>query len=83
MAYWLFLFLLQLYFEGLCHGNLLEEEAVNVSNTFKSYFAVPAIPVEMRHKDQVLCLPSAANLVKDVRVKNKLEVNSVVEVNGQ
>ncbi|KNA04271.1 hypothetical protein SOVF_201220 [Spinacia oleracea] len=70
----------QLYFEGLCHGNLLEEEAVNVSNTFKSYFAVPAIPVEMRHKDQVLCLPSAANLVKDVRVKNKLEVNSVVEL---
>lgn len=36
----------------------------------------------MRHKEQVLCLPPAANLVRDVRVKNKLEVNSVIEVNG-
>ncbi|KAL2925501.1 Nardilysin-like [Bienertia sinuspersici] len=70
----------QLYFEGLCHGNLLEEEAINVANIFKSNFPVPAIPEAMRHKEQVLCLPSAANLVRDVCVKNKLEVNSVIEL---
>lgn len=70
----------QLYFEGLCHGNLLEDEAINISNILKSNFSVPAIPVEMRHKEQIICLPSAANLARDVRVKNKLEVNSVVEL---
>jgi len=34
----------------------------------------------MRHKEQVLCLSSGANLIQDVRVKNKMETNSVVEV---
>ena len=76
----MFLFFLQVYIEGLCHGNLLEEEAVNISNIFKSCFSVPPIPKEMRHKEKVLCLPSGANFVRDVRVKNKLEPNSVVEV---
>ncbi|CAO2840084.1 unnamed protein product [Amaranthus hypochondriacus] len=70
----------QVYIEGLCHGNLLEEEAVNISNIFKSCFSVPPIPKEMRHKEKVLCLPSGANFVRDVRVKNKLEPNSVVEL---
>ncbi|XP_027179433.1 nardilysin-like isoform X1 [Coffea eugenioides] len=70
----------QLYIEGLCHGNLLEEEAVVISNIFKSNFSVPALPVEMRHKECVMCLPSGADLVRDIRVKNKLEKNSVVEL---
>lgn len=70
----------ELYVEGLCHGNLLEEEVINISNTFKCNFSVPAIPFEMRHKEQVLCLPSGANLVRDIRVKNKMETNSVVEL---
>lgn len=72
--------LVQLYIEGLCHGNLLEEEAENLSNIFKKYFSVPPLPSEMRHKDSVLCLPSSADLVRDVTVKNKLDTNSVVEV---
>nr|XP_027112429.1 nardilysin-like isoform X2 [Coffea arabica] len=70
----------QLYIEGLCHGNILEEEAVVISNIFKSNFSVPALPVEMRHKECVMCLPSGADLVRDIRVKNKLEKNSVVEL---
>lgn len=70
----------QLYVEGLCHGNLLEEEVVNISNSFRCNFSVPPIPIEMRHKDHVLCLPARANLVRDVLVKNKLETNSVVEL---
>lgn len=72
--------LLQLYIEGLCHGNLLEEEALNISKIFRSNFSVQALPFEMRHKEYVMCLPTAADLVRDVRVKNKLETNSVVEV---
>lgn len=38
------------------------------------------LPIEMRHKEQVICLPSGANFVRDVCVKNKSETNSVVEV---
>lgn len=75
--YW---FVLQLYIEGLCHGNMLEEEAVNISSIFTSYFSVPPLPAEMRHEEYVMCLPSGADLVRDVRVKNKLDTNSVVEV---
>ena len=30
-----------------------------------------------------MCLPFGADLVRDVKVKNKLETNSVVEVIGQ
>lgn len=59
---------------------MLEEEAVNISNIFTSYFSVPPLPVEIRHKENVMCLPSGADLVRDVPVKNKLETNSVVEV---
>ncbi|KAL8225096.1 hypothetical protein R6Q57_017653 [Mikania cordata] len=70
----------QLYIEGLCHGNLLEEEATNISNIFKKYFSVQPLPFDMRHKDSILCLPSSADLVRDVMVKNKLDTNSVVEL---
>ncbi|KAL8106522.1 hypothetical protein AgCh_023328 [Apium graveolens] len=70
----------QLYIEGLCHGNLLEEEALNISNIFRSYFPVKTLPFEMRHKESVMCLSSGSNLVRDDKVKNKLEPNSVVEL---
>nr|KAJ0185561.1 hypothetical protein LSAT_V11C900462080 [Lactuca sativa] len=70
----------QLYIEGLCHGNLLEEEAKTLSNIFKKYFAVQPLPFEMRHKDSILCFPPSADLVRDVPVKNKLDTNSVVEL---
>ncbi|KAI3760352.1 hypothetical protein L1987_50746 [Smallanthus sonchifolius] len=70
----------QLYIEGLCHGNLLEEEAKNVSNIFKKYFSVQPLPLDMRHKDNIICLPSSADIVRDVTVKNKLDTNSVVEL---
>ncbi|XP_031249701.1 nardilysin-like [Pistacia vera] len=70
----------QLFIEGICHGNLLEDEAIHISNIFKSNFLVKPIPVEMRHQEHVICLPSGANLVRDVSVKNKCETNSVVEL---
>lgn len=70
----------QLYIEGLCHGNFLEEEAISLSNVFKDNFSVPPLPLEMRHYERVICLPPGANLVRDVSVKNKLERNSVLEV---
>lgn len=75
-----YLLSLQLYIEGLCHGNLLEEEALRISEIFKSNFFVQPLPSDLRHKEFVMCLPSSADLVRDVKVKNKLETNSVVEV---
>ncbi|KAF1891133.1 hypothetical protein Lal_00001272 [Lupinus albus] len=70
----------QLYIEGLCHGNLSEEEAISISNIFKVNFQVDPLPIELRHAERVICLPSGANLVRDVSVKNKLEKNSVIEL---
>ncbi|XP_054818519.1 nardilysin-like isoform X3 [Prosopis cineraria] len=70
----------QLYIEGLCHGNLSEEEAISLSNIFKLNFPVHPLPSELRHAEHVICLPSSANLVRDVSVENKLEKNSVVEL---
>ncbi|XP_040991889.1 nardilysin-like [Juglans microcarpa x Juglans regia] len=70
----------QLYIEGLCHGNLLEEEAISISNIFSTNFSVPPLPVEMRYQEHVIDLPYGANLIRDVSVKNKLERNSVVEL---
>ncbi|KEH34462.1 insulin-degrading enzyme [Medicago truncatula] len=70
----------QLYIEGLCHGNLSEEEAVNISNIFKTNFPVKPLPIKSRHAERVICFPSNANLVRDINVKNKLEKNSVIEL---
>lgn len=71
---------LQLHIEGLCHGNLLEEDAINISNIYTNIFSIKPLPAEFRHQERVLCLPSGASLIRSVRVKNVLEVNSVVEV---
>ncbi|XP_020276491.1 nardilysin-like isoform X4 [Asparagus officinalis] len=70
----------QLHIEGLCHGNLSEEEAVNISEIFATIFPVKPLPVELRHQTRVLQLPSGANLVRSVCVKNELEVNSIAEL---
>ncbi|GAB2234121.1 hypothetical protein Droror1_Dr00003358 [Drosera rotundifolia] len=70
----------QLYIEALCHGNLLEEEALSLSRIFRKNFAVEPLPIVLRHQEQILCLPSGANLVFDIPVKNKLETNSVAEL---
>ncbi|KAF7119559.1 hypothetical protein RHSIM_Rhsim13G0059900 [Rhododendron simsii] len=70
----------QLYIEGLCHGNLLEQEAIHISSIFQSNFSVQPLPVDMRHKEYIMCLPPGADLVRDVKVKNKLETNSVLEL---
>ncbi|KAL6559607.1 hypothetical protein OROGR_004724 [Orobanche gracilis] len=70
----------QLYIEGFCHGNLLEEEALQISDIFRSNFSVQPLPLYLRHKEFVMCLLPSADLVRDIKVKNKLETNSVVEL---
>ncbi|CAL8998826.1 unnamed protein product, partial [Prunus brigantina] len=73
----------QVFIEGLCHGNMLEEEAISLSNIFKMNFSVQPLPTELWHRECVLCLPPGANLVRDASVKNKLETNSVTELHFQ
>ncbi|XP_057416399.1 nardilysin-like [Lotus japonicus] len=72
----------QLYIEGLCHGNLSEDEAINISNIFKINFPLNINPplIKLRHARRIVCLPSSANLVRDVGVKNKFDKNSAVEL---
>ncbi|BFG33740.1 hypothetical protein CerSpe_200140 [Prunus speciosa] len=70
----------QLYIEGLCHGNLFEEEAISLSNIFKMNFSIQPLPIELRHKEHVICLPPGANLTRDASVKNKSDTNSVIEL---
>ncbi|MCL7024740.1 hypothetical protein MKW94_013598 [Papaver nudicaule] len=70
----------ELHIECLCHGNLSEEEAISISEIFKRHFPVQPLPLESRHAERVISLPSGSKLVRDVRVKNKVEVNSVAEL---
>ncbi|TVU47149.1 hypothetical protein EJB05_06736 [Eragrostis curvula] len=70
----------QLHIEGLCHGNLSEEEAMNISKIFRNTLSAQTLPEDKRHGERVICIPNGANLVRSVRVKNDLEENSVVEV---
>ncbi|XP_062211184.1 nardilysin-like [Phragmites australis] len=70
----------QLHIEGLCHGNLSEEEAMNISKIFRNTLSAQTLSEEARHGERVICIPNGANFVRSVRVKNDLEENSVVEV---
>ncbi|KAG9445281.1 hypothetical protein H6P81_016621 [Aristolochia fimbriata] len=70
----------ELYIEALCHGNLSLDEAKSISSIFKNFFSVQPLPVEMRHEENILCLPSGASFIRNISVKNKLETNSVVEL---
>jgi len=71
---------MQLHIEGLCHGNLSEEEAINISKIFCSTLSAQTLPEEARHGERVICIPNCENFVRSVHVKNDLEENSVVEV---
>ncbi|KAI4373362.1 hypothetical protein MLD38_011493 [Melastoma candidum] len=70
----------QLYIEGLCHGNMLEKEALSLADAFRNNLLGATLPIEKRHNEHIVRLPSFSNLVRDVKVKNKLETNSVVEL---
>ena len=71
---------MQLHIEGLCHGNLSEEEAMNISKIFRNTLSAQTLPEDSRHGERVICIPNGANFVRNVHVKNDLEENSVVEV---
>lgn len=71
---------MQLHIEGLCHGNLSEEEAINISKIFLNTLSARTLPEEARHGERIICIPNGANFVRSVRVQNDLEENSVVEV---
>ncbi|XP_078435815.1 insulinase (Peptidase family M16) family protein [Wolffia australiana] len=70
----------QLYIEGLCHGNLLEKEAVNIANIFANTFHVQPLTTDFCHQEHILCLPASSRFIRRVPVKNGSEVSSVVEL---
>lgn len=70
----------ELYIDGLCHGNLSEEEAISISNLFKMNFPVQPLPIELMSRDHCIWLPDGANLIRDVGVNNKSETNSLIEL---
>jgi len=71
---------MQLHIEGLCHGNLSEDEAINISKIFLNTLPAQTLPEEARHAERIMCMPNDANFVRSLRAKNDLEENSVVEV---
>lgn len=71
---------MQLHIEGLCHGNMSEEEAMNISKIFCNTLSAQTLGEASRHGEKVMCIPNGASFVRNMRVKNDLEENSVVEV---
>ncbi|XP_020576431.1 nardilysin-like [Phalaenopsis equestris] len=70
----------ELHVEGLCHGNLSEDEATIISDIFINTFSVKPLPLNLCNHNRVLCLSSEENLIRSMPVKNDVEVNSVVEL---
>lgn len=70
--------MVQLYFEGLCLGNFLESEAISIVDIIRNNFGYHHCQLILGMKS--VCLPSVANLLRDVCAKNKSETNSVVEL---
>lgn len=70
----------QTYIEALCHGNLNEEEALDIANIFKKSLVKTALPAESRPIERIVKLDPGSALLYTANVKNEAEENSVVEV---
>eukprot|EP00252_Welwitschia_mirabilis_P007587 TRINITY_DN19118_c0_g1_i1.p1 TRINITY_DN19118_c0_g1~~TRINITY_DN19118_c0_g1_i1.p1 ORF type:complete len:1100 (+),score=208.89 TRINITY_DN19118_c0_g1_i1:181-3300(+) len=70
----------QVYVEGLCHGNLLEDEAITLANIVRSAFSATFLQREEWDSERILKLPPRANFVHNSIVKNQAENNSVIEL---
>ncbi|KAM1650371.1 hypothetical protein ACFXTN_003086 [Malus domestica] len=68
-----------LYIGGLCHGNLLEDEAITLSNIFKSNFSVPPLPIKLRHEDCFFQVEQEAG-IESIRLKALIDLfDEIVE----
>ncbi|CAK9267641.1 unnamed protein product [Sphagnum jensenii] len=72
--------LFQTYIEALCHGNLLEVEALDIANIFKKALVRNPLPPRQRPQDLIIKLPASICLLLQENVKNMNEENSVAEV---
>lgn len=70
----------QTYIESLCHGNLHEEEALDIANIFKRALVKNALPAELRPVERIVKLDPGSALLYTANGKNEAEENSVVEV---
>ncbi|KAJ7532538.1 hypothetical protein O6H91_13G008200 [Diphasiastrum complanatum] len=67
------------HLEALCHGNILEEEAMMIVGIFKEALVVKQVP-DAINKDCILKLPDGVSFIHNANVKNNLEENSVLEM---
>ncbi|CAN5965074.1 unnamed protein product [Sphagnum jensenii] len=67
------------YIEALCHGNLLEVEALDIANIFKKALVRNPLPPRQRPQDLIIKLPASICLLLQENVKNMNEENSVAE----
>lgn len=70
----------QIHIVALCHGNLLEEEAMAIAKIFKDYLVVEPLPDAVEPREKILKLPSGTSLVYSADAKNTMEENSAVEM---
>jgi hypothetical protein len=70
----------QTYIEALCHGNLLEVEALDIANIFKKALVRNPLPPRQRPQDFIIKLPASICLLLQENVKNMNEENSIAEV---
>lgn len=70
----------QSHIEALCHGNLLEDEAMAIANIFKDSLSVQPLATAGEPNEAVLKLPSGVSLVFNADAKNAMEENSVIEM---
>ncbi|CAK9254097.1 unnamed protein product [Sphagnum jensenii] len=68
------------YIEALCHGNLLEVEALDIANIFKKALVRNPLPPRQRPQDFIIKLPASICLLLQENVKNMNEENSVAEL---
>jgi hypothetical protein len=70
----------QTYIKGLCHGNLLEVEALDIANIFKKALVRNPLPPRQRPQDFIIKLPTSICFLLPENVKNMNEENLVAEV---
>ncbi len=70
----------QTYIKGLCHGNLLEVEALDIATIFKKALVRNPLPPRQRPQDFIIKLPTSICFLLPENVKNMNEENLVAEV---
>eukprot|EP00249_Psilotum_nudum_P016776 c25983_g1_i2 orf=79-3465(+) len=70
----------QVCIESLCHGNLLEEEAIAITKIFRDSLLASSQQILLGFRESILKLPAGISVLHNADAKNPSEENSVVEL---